>query len=67
MRTRFFRFLVLLNKPTQHATSKVYGFVPVQDFKTEWTDEILYEKYNLNVSEISFIEKMIRPMTVSDE
>jgi hypothetical protein len=67
MRTRFFRFLVLLNKPTQHATSKVYSFVPIQDFKTEWTDEILFGKYKLNSAEISFIEKMIRPMTSSEE
>ena len=32
MCTRFFRFLVLLMKNTQHATSKVYSLVPVQDF-----------------------------------
>jgi site-specific DNA-methyltransferase (adenine-specific) len=28
--TRFFRFMVLLSKSTQDATSKVYRFVPVQ-------------------------------------
>jgi len=67
MRTRFFRFLVLLNKPTQHATSKVYSFVPMQDFKSEWTDEILFNKYKLNKDEISFIEKMIRPMNIKEE
>lgn len=67
IRTRFFRFLVLLNKPTQHATSKVYSFVPIQDFSNEWSDEFLYQKYKLNDSEISFIEKMIRPMNSSKE
>ncbi len=60
--TRFLRFLVLLNKPTQHATSKVYQFVPVQDFKEPWTDEKLYNKYGITKKEIEFIESLIRPM-----
>lgn len=62
--TRFFRFLVMLKKPTQHATSKVYSFVPVQDFSKTWTDEELYAKYGLTEEEITFIESMIRPMEV---
>lgn len=62
IRTRFFRFLVLLNKPTQHATSKVYSFVPVQNFDEPWTDEKLYKKYDLTKDEIEFIESMVRPM-----
>lgn len=65
--TRFLRFLVLLNKPTQHATSKVYTYVPVQDFNEAWTDEKLYKKYGLSKDEIAFIESMIRPMEASDE
>jgi site-specific DNA-methyltransferase (adenine-specific) len=63
--TKFLRFLVLLNKPTQHATSKVYAFVPIQDFSESWTDEKLYKKYDLTAEEISFIESMIRPMDLS--
>jgi len=65
--TRFLRFLVLLNKPTQHATSKVYKFVPTQDFSKSWTDEKLYKKYGLTKDEIAFIESMVRPMEVKDE
>jgi len=60
--TKFFRFLVLLHKPTQDATSKVYSFVPIQDFTQKWTDEKLYAKYGLDEDEIAFIESMIRPM-----
>jgi len=63
--TRFLRFLVLLNKPTQHATSKVYSFVPEQDFKERWTDEKLYKKYDLTKDEIVFIESLVRPMDLS--
>ena len=62
IKTRFFRFLVLLKKNTQHATSKVYSFVPLQDFSHPWTDEMLYQKYALTDEEIAFIESMIRPM-----
>ena len=60
--TRFFRFMVLQIKNTQHATKKVYQFVPMQDFNEEWTDEKLYKKYKLTKEEIAFIESMIRPM-----
>ena len=62
IKTKFFRFLVLLKKNTQDATSKVYSLVPLQDFSHPWTDEMLYEKYGLDKEEIAFIESMIRPM-----
>ena len=62
MRTKFFRFLVLLRKNTQHATNKVYRYVPIQDFSHPWTDEMLYKKYGLDDEEIAFIDSMIRPM-----
>lgn len=64
IRTRFFRFLVLLNKPTQHATSKVYTLVPVQSFDHLWDDQSLYDKYGLSQKEIQFIERLVRPMEV---
>ncbi|NLL84101.1 MAG: restriction endonuclease, partial [Lentisphaerae bacterium] len=64
MATRFFRFLVLQLKNTQHATSKVYSFVPMQDFSKPWTDDELYKKYGLDDDEIAFIESMIRPMEI---
>ncbi len=56
------RFLVMLHKPTQHATRKVYTFVPMQDFSRPWTDAELYGKYELSEQEIAFVEWMIRPM-----
>ena len=62
--TRFFRFLVLLNKPAQHATRKVYAFVPTQDFSEAWSDAKLYEKYGINEEEQAFIQKLIRPMKI---
>jgi site-specific DNA-methyltransferase (adenine-specific) len=67
IRTRFFRFLVLLNKPTQHATSKVYSLVPIQNFDEGWMDEKLYKKYGLTKEEVAFIESMVRPMESNNE
>lgn len=66
MKTRFFRFLLLLLKSTQHITQKVYSFVPMQDFSKPWTDKELYEKYNLAEEEINFIESMIKPMELDN-
>jgi site-specific DNA-methyltransferase (adenine-specific) len=60
--TKLFRFLVMLRKPSQHATAKVYSLVPIQDFTEPWTDEKLYAKYGITEDEIAFIESMIRPM-----
>lgn len=67
IRTRFFRFLVLLSKNTQDASQKVYGLAPQQDFSKAWTDEELYAKYKLTPEEIAFIETMVRPMEPSNE
>lgn len=62
IKTKFFRFLVMLKKNTQNGTRGVYQFVPMQDFSKPWTDKELYVKYNLAQEEIDFIESMIRPM-----
>ena len=72
IKTRFFRFLVMLKKSSQHAAAVVYSFVPLQDFTDksdiDWNKSIpeidrqLYKKYNLSEEEIVFIESMIKPM-----
>jgi len=70
MKTKFFRSLVLIAKNSQHATSKTYRFVPIQNFKIEsdinWNADIkeidlqLYKKYKLNDDEINFINENIK-------
>lgn len=62
---RLTRLLVLLHKPSQHTTRKVYTFVPTQKWNKLWTDADLYKKYGLSESEIAFIEKIVRPMEVT--
>lgn len=72
MRTKFFRALVGIKKQDQGASKSVYRYVPLQDFTDksdiDWSksvaeiDQQLYKKYNLDDSEIAFIESMIKPM-----
>ena len=62
IKTRFFRYLVSLKKKTQHAIFSVFKFVPLQDFSRPWTDEELYEKYNIDMFEREYIESLIKPM-----
>lgn len=62
---RLTRFLVLLHKPSQHVTKKVYAFVPKQAWAQTWTDEALYKKYDLTDAEIAFIESIVRPMELT--
>jgi len=64
---RLTRLLILLHKPSQDTTRKVYSFVPTQEWTRQWTNEELYTKYNISASEIAFIEKMIRPMELGRE
>ena len=62
LKTRFFRALVSARKIDQHAPSKVYSFVPVQDFTRPWTDDELFEKYGLDDVARKWIETNIREM-----
>ncbi len=67
MSCRLTRFLILLHKPSQHTSRKVYTFVPMQKWTKQWTDADLYAKYGLTASEIEFIEKIVRPMELTGE
>lgn len=72
LQSRFLRVLVSARKNTQDALSKVYAFVPLQDFTAssdiDWSkpipdiDRQLYAKYGLTEDEQHFIESMIKPM-----
>ena len=62
---RLTRLLILLHKPSQDTTRKVYTFVPMQVWSRRWTDEDLYAKYGLSDDEIAFIEKVVRPMELN--
>lgn len=59
------RLLILLHKPSQDTTRKVYTFVPKQTWDRQWTDAELYAKYGISEDEIAFIDKIVRPMDLS--
>lgn len=62
---RLTRLLILLHKPSQDTTRRVYTFVPTQEWNRQWTDADLYAKYGISEAEIEFIEKIVRPMDLS--
>ncbi len=64
---RLTRLLILLHKPSQDTTRKVYTFVPQQDWSRPWTDADLYARYGITQYEIDFIEKVVRPMDLSSD
>lgn len=60
MCTKFFRFLLLQAVSSINLSKDKFQFVPMQDFTKTWTDEMLYEKYDLTQDEIDFIESLMK-------
>lgn len=59
MRTRFVRFLVSLRKITQNITRDSYRFVPHLPMNRPWSDDDLYERYDITSDQIAFINSLI--------
>lgn len=66
MRTRFVRFLVSLRKITQNITRDSYLFVPRLSMDRVWTDRDLFERYNIDREQVSFIESLIAERPSND-
>lgn len=62
LRTKFVRFLILQTLVGMNISISNFIFVPWLDFSKSWSDDELYERYNLTQEEIDFIESMIKPM-----
>lgn len=60
LKTRFARFMIFLLRSNQNMRVDMYQFVPRLDFTKKWTDEMLYEKYGLDESDILYIKNMIK-------
>jgi hypothetical protein len=60
MKTKFFRFMMLLAKNNHNMSKDVFQFVPVQKLNKKWSDKELFLKYKLSHKEISFIESVIK-------
>lgn len=62
LKTKFFRYLLLQALTSINISKDKFCFIPIQDFNINWTDDMLYKKYNLEQEEIEYIESMIKPM-----
>lgn len=72
VKTKFARTMLGILKVTQNNPKETWAYVPMQDFTAksdiDWSkpvseiDKQLYRKYNLDDSEVAFIESMIKPM-----
>jgi site-specific DNA-methyltransferase (adenine-specific) len=61
MKTKFFRFLLLLRIDGQNVSRDCYAWVPDQeDYSRSYNDEYLYQKYNLSQEQIEYIESKIK-------
>ena len=59
---KFVRFLLRSTYSSVHVSKDNFRFVPLVDFKKTWTDEKLYEYYELSPEQITLIEDTMRPM-----
>lgn len=62
VKTNFFRFLLSTVLMTQNIAKDKFCFIPIQKYNEEWTDNKLYEKYNLAKDEINYINSKIREL-----
>lgn len=60
LQTCFVQFLIYSVTSTQNLSKSKFAYVPMQDFREEWTDAKLYSKYNLTPEEIALIESRVR-------
>ena len=60
--TRFFRFLLSLQKNTQNITKEKFSFIPAISMSKPWSDSELYKEFGITDEEIQYIESMVRSM-----
>ena len=60
LKTRFFRFLLLMSISSIHLSKEKFQFIPVQDFSRRYTDADLGDKYGLTDDERAFIDGLIK-------
>ncbi|MGB7587237.1 MAG: hypothetical protein WBM00_00855, partial [Solirubrobacterales bacterium] len=56
-------FLIWLRMNTQHLRGELFAFVPDLDWTRSWTDEDLYNHFDLTEAEVAVIEANIKEMT----
>lgn len=67
MKTNFFRALLFFARAQKNTTAKTYRLIPLLEFNKVWTDEELYNMFNLDNSEIEYINSLIKTSKVREE
>ena len=60
MKTKFFRFMLLLRLATQNISKDSFGWCPLLNYSESWTDKELSEHFNLTRQEVAYIESKIK-------
>ena len=58
--TKFFRFLLLQATSSINLSKDKFQFIPMIDLSQSWSDERLYDQFELDESELQFIEGMMK-------
>ena len=61
------RFMMRVTYSSVHISKTNFIFVPLMDFKQEWTDQKLYKFFELSEAEINIIEKTMRPLVLEKD
>jgi hypothetical protein len=64
LQTKFVRHLISILSFSQDITRERFRYVPLPEFKEKWSDNLLYEKYGIDESQIKYIEETIKPMGI---
>lgn len=59
---KFPRFMMRVTYSSMHIARANFKFVPELDFTVRWTDQMLYDYFDLNDEERNMIESTMRPM-----
>jgi site-specific DNA-methyltransferase (adenine-specific) len=62
MKTRIFRFLVLMRKNTQDINPDKFKFVPDLPMTEKWTDEKLCKRWKITKEEFAYISSRVKEM-----
>lgn len=62
LKSNFFRFLLSLRTLTHNISKTCFEFVPLLPLDRNWTDEILYDVFELDTADIEYIESKIKPL-----
>ncbi len=60
--TKFARYMLRLTYSSMNISKSNFMLVPNLNYDIKWTDELLYQKYDLSKDEIDCIENTMRPM-----